>query len=169
MERWWQEDERHPKGLSAVALVAALLTAGEERDDVPICRPRILPAALGGASANAFTGRLPAPHRRPEQSASAPAVGTGRLPIAFLYAEKYARSASTFLRGQQLAELVTARHPDRLETLTVLSTPHPFAFAAALGDPESEQSTMSPIESSATPIPDACFGLAPYTTRDTDS
>jgi hypothetical protein len=33
--------------------------------------------------------------------------------VAFVYAEKYAASASTFLRGRQLSEIVAARHPDR--------------------------------------------------------
>jgi pimeloyl-ACP methyl ester carboxylesterase len=38
--------------------------------------------------------------------------------------------------GGQLAWLVAARHPARVRTLTVLSRPHPAAFAAALrGDP----------------------------------
>lgn len=38
--------------------------------------------------------------------------------------------------GGQLAWLIAARHPARVRTLTVLSRPHPAAFAAALrGDP----------------------------------
>jgi pimeloyl-ACP methyl ester carboxylesterase len=38
--------------------------------------------------------------------------------------------------GGQLAWLIAARRPDRVRTLTVLSRPHPAAFAAALrGDP----------------------------------
>jgi pimeloyl-ACP methyl ester carboxylesterase len=39
--------------------------------------------------------------------------------------------------GGQLAWLLAARHPERVETLTVLSRPHPAAFARAMAeDPE---------------------------------
>jgi pimeloyl-ACP methyl ester carboxylesterase len=39
--------------------------------------------------------------------------------------------------GGQLAWLIAARNPDRVATLTMLSRPHPAAFARALAeDPE---------------------------------
>jgi hypothetical protein len=102
MERWWAEQARHPDGLEGIALATALA-------EDPETRPAVLPAALGTAGDNAFTARLapPVPRRR-----AAPAVAHGRIPVAMVYAEKYARSASTFLRGQQLAELAAAHHPE---------------------------------------------------------
>jgi hypothetical protein len=107
MESWWEEDTRHPEGLAALALAAVLAK------DPPL-RPRILPAALGPAGDNAFTARLapPPPHRHP--ATVAPARTSAALPVAVVYAEEHARSASTFLRGQQLSEIVAAHHRERL-------------------------------------------------------
>ncbi len=45
--------------------------------------------------------------------------------------------------GGAIAWVVATRFPKRLETLTVLSTPHFAAFSAALADPASEQSRRS--------------------------
>ena len=44
--------------------------------------------------------------------------------------------------GGQVAWLTAARHPERLRSLTVLSRPHPAAFAAAMTD-DPEQATRS--------------------------
>jgi pimeloyl-ACP methyl ester carboxylesterase len=49
--------------------------------------------------------------------------------------------------GGMVAWIFGARHPDRLNTLTVLSTPHPTAFSAALSvDGSDQQSRSSYIE-----------------------
>lgn len=45
--------------------------------------------------------------------------------------------------GGAVAWFVAAMHPARLRSLTVLSTPHPYAFASALGDEVSDQSQRS--------------------------
>ena len=94
MEAWWAEAEAAP-GLEAIALYAAL----EDPAAPAAARPRLLPAALGAAGDNAFVARSARRRRRARRRA---AIG-GPLPVAFVYAEKYAASASTFLRGRQLA------------------------------------------------------------------
>lgn len=102
-------------------------------------RPRLLPAALGTAEDNAFATRIiPATAARaadpprggriagppasgpPASGAARPGAGgartcAGKLPIAFVYAERYALSASTVLRGRQLSELIAARYSDRYD------------------------------------------------------
>jgi len=45
--------------------------------------------------------------------------------------------------GGMVAWVVGARHPERLRTLTVVSTPHPSAFAAAIANTEGEQQQRS--------------------------
>jgi len=45
--------------------------------------------------------------------------------------------------GGAVAWQVAGRHPQRLRTLTVVSTPHPAAFTAALRAPEGDQATRS--------------------------
>ena len=45
--------------------------------------------------------------------------------------------------GGMVSWVVGARHPDRLRTLTVVSTPHPAAFAAAIENSEGEQQQRS--------------------------
>ena len=105
MEAWWAELEAAP-GLEAIALYAAL----EDRAaSPPALRPRILPAALGAAGDNAFVAI------RPAQPRAAPRRIGGPLPVAFVYAEKYAASASTFIRGRQLSEMVAAGDPGRYD------------------------------------------------------
>lgn len=105
---------------------------------------RILPSALGAPANNAFVARAwPKPPLRPRDAAPSavamPAVAmpavvmpaaipaampiTGRpLGVAFLYAEKYANSASTILRGRQLAEMVAARYPDAIDMVYTSDT-----------------------------------------------
>jgi pimeloyl-ACP methyl ester carboxylesterase len=45
--------------------------------------------------------------------------------------------------GGMVAWALASAHPDRLRSVTVLSTPHPHAFGAALADPEGEQQKKS--------------------------
>lgn len=45
--------------------------------------------------------------------------------------------------GSAVAWFVAGAHPDRLITLNTISVPHPNAFADALNDPNSSQSSMS--------------------------
>jgi pimeloyl-ACP methyl ester carboxylesterase len=45
--------------------------------------------------------------------------------------------------GGALAWQVAARHPERLSSLTVVSTPHPLAFRRALDDPATDQAQRS--------------------------
>lgn len=45
--------------------------------------------------------------------------------------------------GGVVAWAVAARHPDRLLTLTSVSTPHPLALLAAIGSPDSDQAQRS--------------------------
>jgi pimeloyl-ACP methyl ester carboxylesterase len=45
--------------------------------------------------------------------------------------------------GGAVAWQVAGRHPERLRTLTVVSTPHPAAFRRALHDPSTDQATRS--------------------------
>jgi pimeloyl-ACP methyl ester carboxylesterase len=69
--------------------------------------------------------------------------------------------------GGALAWQVAGRHGERLRSLTVLSTPHPFAFAAALADHQGEQAKKSwymtwfrtPEEPERTLLADGAAGL----------
>ena len=108
MEAWWAELQAAP-GLEATALYAALENPASRAGAAPALRPRILPAALGAAGDNAFVAIRPAPPRL------APRRVGGPLPVAFVYAEKYAASASTFIRGRQLSEMVAAGDPGRYD------------------------------------------------------
>lgn len=107
MEAWWEAEARVP-GLDAITLYAALNDPGRRDRTV---QARILPSALGTASINAFVAARPPRKRR---SAGPPVAGRP-LPVAFLYAEKYAASGSTMLRGKQLSELVAARYPEAID------------------------------------------------------
>ena len=110
MEAWWAALAAAP-GLEAVALYAAL----EDPAVPPPLRPHILPAALGPAGDNAFVAVRSALWRPAQRSLAAPARIGGPLPVAIVYAEPYATSASTVLRGRQLSELVVAQDPDRYD------------------------------------------------------
>lgn len=85
----------------------------------------------------------------PDQRGYSPGARPGRveayaadLLIADAIAMMHARGAERFHLvghdwGGQLAWLIAAAHPDRVATLSVLSRPHPAAFARALAeDPE---------------------------------
>jgi hypothetical protein len=87
-EAWWARTTT-PETADA-AFAAALAATG--------VRPRILPASLGSLEDGVFLAHAPWP--APARSAS------GRPPLAFVYAEEFAATASTFLRMGQLAELV---------------------------------------------------------------
>ena len=84
-------------------------------------RPRRPARAPGDPARRARPGRgqpvlrrralaRPRPPRAPRARARPPA---GPLPVAFLYAEQFAASASTFLRMGQLAEIVAEHYPER--------------------------------------------------------
>jgi hypothetical protein len=72
----------------------------------------ILPANLGTPADGILLAEAPWPAPARPTTAARPA---GRLPVAFLYAQAYAASASTFLRAGQLAELVAEHDPDRYD------------------------------------------------------
>jgi hypothetical protein len=113
MADWWAEAEAAPDGIEETALYAALHGRGERpgAPAVASVTPRLLPAALGAADDNAFAAaRPPAP---PPRARGCP----GGWKVAVVYAEKYAASASTYLRGRQLAELVAERDAALADTL----------------------------------------------------
>ena len=136
MEAWWAAFEAQPGAddLALAALIAAPAASSEAGADPEVAAqvaaalpaapgapcsvmPAVLPALLGSAEDNAFFLEPPQVRPvRPIRSASAPAPGvrTHRR-VAFLYADRYATTASTFLRGGQLSELVAEHHPDALD------------------------------------------------------
>lgn len=71
--------------------------------------PAVMPAHLGPATDNLYFARRPASLSVPQASAR---IRRGPVPISFLYADLFATSASTFLRGQQLSAMVAAHYPD---------------------------------------------------------
>ena len=105
MAAWWERAAEAPE--TADAALAALLADPAAR----FVRPAILPAALGPAGDSLFFAAAPGPAPLPPPRARPPAAGP--LPVAFLYAEQYAASASTFLRMGQLAEIVAEHYPER--------------------------------------------------------
>lgn len=135
MEAWWETRARAP-GIEEISLYAALRDParpwnappdpatpplpGTHPPEVPAAerRPgpaRVMPAALGSAAFNALGARAwPKPPRKPRAAAAPPPAGR-QLGVAFLYAEKYAHSASTILRGRQLSEMVAARYPEAID------------------------------------------------------
>ena len=106
MAAWWARAAGAPE--TADAAFAALIA------DPARPRPRILPAALGPLADGVFLAAAPWPAAPARARAPRPPAG-GRLPVAFLYAEQYAASASTFLRAGQLAELVAEHDPERYD------------------------------------------------------
>lgn len=126
MEGWWRETDGEGgnggsngggsgPGLAEMALCAALLDEGA-------LAPRVPPLALGTARDNIFTAAVPAPGTPPAvntppvvNTPPAPALHAGPRKVAIVYAEKYAQSASTFLRGRQLGELVSEHCAGRIE------------------------------------------------------
>jgi len=113
MAAWW--DIRAERGAGAgdpdLDLARALIAT-------PAVRPHILPAALGPATDNLYVARQPRQGRaRPR---ALPAAGAGKLlPVRFLFAEKYARSASALLRGEQLSAMIGTAFPDRFDVAYV--------------------------------------------------
>ncbi len=110
MEAWWQRHHRTAPGpgLDAISLYGAL---NDPAAPAPVL-PRTLPATLGSAEDNAFLARR---QRISPGAPSAPAVRTRPLRVACVYAEKYAASASTFLRGRQLSEMVARRYAGEID------------------------------------------------------
>jgi hypothetical protein len=114
MAAWWALREARPAdqaGDPDLDLARALAAPGA-------ARPQVLPAALGPATDNPYVARQPRQGRaRPRP---APTAGAGRpLPVRFLFAEKYARSASALLRGEQLSAMIGAAFPDRYDVAYV--------------------------------------------------
>ncbi len=105
MAAWWDRAAAAPE--TADAGFAALLA---DPAAPPAARPAILPANLGTPGDGILAAEAPWP--APKRAAAPPAR---RLPVAFLYAQAYAASASTFLRAGQLAELVAEHDPDRYD------------------------------------------------------
>lgn len=132
-DSWWRLEEPAP-GADAISLYRALHGPVLHAAATAI-RPTILPEALGAASDNAFSAhaprrllvrapRLPAADSSPAPAADGAAPGLpcpglprGRVPIAFVYAEAHAKTATTFLRGKQLSGLVAAAYPDRFDVI----------------------------------------------------
>jgi hypothetical protein len=107
MEAWWQAQAACPGGAEDISLYAAL---HDPEAPAPL-RPKVLPAALGPAGDNAYVARMPG-SRPPGRTAAAL---RRPLPVAFVYSEAHAASASSFLRGRQLSEIVAAHDGDRFE------------------------------------------------------
>ena len=104
---WWASWQAVP-GADDLALYRALHGPAGLATAAP---PAVLPARLGRAAENIFTAK--APRRPPRRRLPVPA---GRaLPVTFVSAAAHARSASTLLRGHQLAALVGAAWPGRYE------------------------------------------------------
>lgn len=110
MAAWWTRAAAAPE--TADAAFAALLADPA----APPARPAILPAHLGTPADGILLAEAPWPAPARKAAADPAAASPGRpLPVAFLYAERYAASASTFLRAGQLAELVAEHHPERYD------------------------------------------------------
>lgn len=118
MAAWWAEVAAAPGGIEETALYAALNGPEAPPAEAAPALPRLLPAALGAADDNAFVARRPpAPRPQPRGPGRDTVPRRGAWPVAVVYAEKYAASASTFLRGRQLAELVAAQDEDLADTV----------------------------------------------------
>jgi hypothetical protein len=105
MAAWWARAAAAPE--TADAAFAALLAEPAAHP----ARPAILPANLGPLGDGILFAEAP----WPAPARPAAARPAGRLPVAFLYAQAYAASASTFLRAGQLAELVAEHGPERYD------------------------------------------------------
>lgn len=100
MERWWALQEATP-GAADLALCRLL------HGDGAAPAPEVMPAATGTASDTIFFARQPPP------PPSGPGRHAGRrLPVVFLYPTGREEAANTVLRGQQLSEMIAARHGD---------------------------------------------------------
>jgi hypothetical protein len=75
----------------------------------PPIRPQVMPLRLGTSDANVYFACVAPP--APVQPVLSRIAGR-RLPIAFLYSKQHARLPSTFLRGEQLSGMITARCSD---------------------------------------------------------
>lgn len=102
--------------------------------------------ALGGAGrrAVALTQRGYSPRARPpevEAYAMGELVGDVLAVAGALGWDRFDLVGHDW--GGAVAWQVAGRHPDRVRTLTVFSTPHPRAFASALEDPDGDQRRRS--------------------------
>ena len=106
MEAWWAERERVP-GLDEISFYAAL---HDPAKTAPI-EPRILPAVIASATANAVV--QPAPRRLVR--GAKPAIAKRPIPVVIVYHMPHANSATTELRARQLATIINRRYPDEFE------------------------------------------------------
>jgi hypothetical protein len=105
MEAWWALENELP-GADDITLYRLLHGAR-----ATTAAPAILPAALGQAEDNIFFARY-APNPNVRQLVAAPALRTGRIPVAFLYSGTRLDQSITLLRGRQLSRMIAARFPD---------------------------------------------------------
>ena len=105
MEAWWALENESP-GADDITLYRLLHGAR-----APTAAPAILPAALGQAEDNIFFARY-SPNPNVRQLVAAPALRTGRIPVAFLYSGTRPNESITLLRGRQLSRMIAARFPD---------------------------------------------------------
>ena len=126
MEAWWAAFEAQP-GADELALASLPDTDPPDADlagprdpeprnpgprpaaSAPVA-PAVLPAAIGPADDNIFV--LAAPGAAQPRASRPLPVASRRLGVAFLYAERYATYASTFLRGGQLCQMIRDRYAD---------------------------------------------------------
>ena len=112
MAAWWDGAAAAPATAETLlALLMAESCRAESEAAAGWARPKILPAAPAAAPDGLFLAAAPWPQAKRRAD---PARGR-RLRIAFLYDEAFAGSASTFLRGGQLAELVAEELPGRYD------------------------------------------------------
>jgi hypothetical protein len=106
MEAWWALEAPNP-GAAGLSLYRTL-----EGAQAPAARPVTLPVALGPAQESLFFAQQT--RLASARAIEAPAIRTGRLPVAFLYSPK-AMGGGTLLRGQQLSRLIAEAYPDRYD------------------------------------------------------
>lgn len=105
MEDWWRLDREAP-GADEMSLCRAL-HGGEAA-----VAPAVLPEALGTAELNIFFGRYARP---PVPRPEAPALRAARLPVTFLYHDRWRDHGITIMRGLQLSRMIAGRWSDRYD------------------------------------------------------
>lgn len=103
MDAWWALEEQAP-GADALSLCRAI--HGAAGTGVP----RVMPEALGGPAFNIWFGRYTRP---PLWQRAAPALRNGRVPVTFLYSDRWPDHGITIMRGKQLSRMIAERYPDR--------------------------------------------------------
>ncbi len=103
METWWRCEEEAP-GADEMSLCRAEHAVGTA--------PDILPAGLGSEGLNIFFGRYTRP---PVPRPDSPSLRAARIPIAFVYHDRWRDHGITIMRGRQLSRMIAERYPDRFE------------------------------------------------------